>query len=147
MSDIQKMSKQQKNSGGDLSLAEIIRRSQTDFELDFYGRIAAQSPHYADVLAQLAQIYTLKGWHRAALEIDRRLSRLKPREPQVAYNLACSYCLLGRTDEALGALRRALSLGFWDIDQMLSDPDLSRLHDAPEFQDLLQTLDFEIHEN
>jgi len=131
----------------ELSLMEIIGRSQSDFELDFYGRIAARSPYYADVLAQLAQLLTLKGRHEEALEIDRRLVKLRPREPQVAYNLACSYSLLGRSDEALHELRRAIQLGYWDIDHLLSDPDLTGLHQLAEFRDLLKALDFEIPED
>ena len=130
----------------ELSLAEAIGRSQTDFELDFFGRIATASPSHAAVLKQLGPLLTLKGRHQEALEVDRRLSILRPQEPQVAYNLACSYSLLGRTYEALGALRRAIQLGYWDVDQMLMDPDLTGLHDVPEFHDLLQILDFEIPE-
>ncbi len=137
----------QNDTSAEMSLSEIIGRSQSDFELDFYSRIAARSPGYANVLIQLGQLLTLKGRHEEALEVDRRLSRIRPQEPQVAYNLACSYSLLGRTNEALGALRRAIQLGYWDIDQMLVDPDLSGLHEVPEFQDLLHSLDFEIPED
>ncbi len=128
----------------DLTLAEILTRSQSDFELDFFGRLAEKSPAYADVLVQLGQLLTLKGRHEQALEIDRRLSILRPQVPQVAYNLACSYSLLGRTHEAVDALRRAIQLGYWDIDHLLMDPDLTGLHNVPEFQALLSDLNFDV---
>jgi len=131
----------------EMSLADIIGRSQSDFELDFFSRIATQSPCYADILVQLGQLLTLKGRHDEALDIDRRLAKLRPQVPQVAYNLACSYSLLGRIHEALDALRRAIQLGYWDIDHLLMDPDLTGLHNVPEFQDLLSDLDFEILED
>lgn len=124
-------------------LSELLSRSQTDFELDFYSRIAAKSPLYVDVLIQLAQLLTQKKCHAEALEVDRRLSKLRPNDPTVVYNLACSYSLLGRANEALGALRRAIQLGYWDVDHLLIDPDLSNLHDVPEFQSLLEALDFQ----
>ncbi len=136
----------QNDTSAEMSLSEIIGRSQSDFELDFYSRIAARSPGYANVLIQLGQLLTLKGRHEEALEVDRRLSRIRPQEPQVAYNLACSYSFLD-AQMRREPLRRAIQLGYWDIDQMLVDPDLSGLHEVPEFQDLLHSLDFEIPED
>jgi Flp pilus assembly protein TadD len=134
----------QEKPPSEMSLADIISRSQSDFELDFFSRIASQAPCYADILEQLGHLLTLKGQHEKALDIDRRLAKLRPQVPQVAYNLACSYSLLGRTNEAINALRHAIELGYWDIDHLLMDPDLTGLHDIQEFQDLLSDLDFEI---
>lgn len=148
MSDLHKSkAKPQREPEGEMSLAAIIGRSQSDFELDFFSHIAGQSPCYVDILVQLSQLLTLKGRHAEALNIDRRLAKLRPQVPQVAYNLACSYSLLGRTHEALDALRRAIQLGYWDIDHLLMDPDLTGLHNVPEFRDLLSDLDFEIIED
>lgn len=131
----------------ELSLKELLDRSQADFELEFFGDIAATAPAYVEVLLPLAQLLTEQGRHAEALEVDRRLAILKPDEPLVAYNLACSYSLLGRSREALDALRAAISLGYWDVDHLKLDPDLGNLHGLPEFETLLEALDFEFAED
>ena len=61
---------------------------------------------------------------------------LRPNEATVLYNLACTYCALKRKTEALDAIRKAWQAGFREADWARRDPDLSLLHDEPEFQRL-----------
>jgi tetratricopeptide (TPR) repeat protein len=53
------------------------------------------------------------------------------------YNIACSYALLGRSDEAFAALSRALAMGFDDLDALRTDPDLASLRTDPRFNRLV----------
>src|SRR5258708_40277432 len=91
-------------------LATLRKRSQIDFEIEFFERILSRDPNYVEVLMNLGDLFTKKGCHRRALQVDLRLARLCPRNPDVLYNLACSHALLDHTTDALEALRHAASL-------------------------------------
>jgi tetratricopeptide (TPR) repeat protein len=64
---------------------------------------------------------------------------LRPNEPTVLYNAACTFCTLNRKPEALDALKRAWDAGFKDAVWARRDPDLAILHDEPEFARLYPT--------
>src|SRR4029077_10257234 len=72
-------------------LATLRKRSQLDFEIEFFERILSRDPNYVEVLINLGDLFTKKGCHRRALQVDLRLARLCPKSPAVLYNLACSH--------------------------------------------------------
>ena len=61
---------------------------------------------------------------------------LRPNEATVLYNVACVFCGLKKTDEAMGALKKAWDAGFKDPVWVRQDPDLASLHGLPEFEEL-----------
>jgi serine/threonine protein kinase/tetratricopeptide (TPR) repeat protein len=61
---------------------------------------------------------------------------LRANEASILYNAACNYCQLGRKPEALEALTKAWEAGFKDATWARRDPDLTLLHDTPEFDRL-----------
>ncbi|MDP9268415.1 MAG: protein kinase [Acidobacteriota bacterium] len=63
---------------------------------------------------------------------------LRPNDTNVLYNAACTYGLLQRKREALDALKQALDAGFGNHDWAARDPDLTCLHNDPEFLALLK---------
>jgi len=107
------------------------------FEISFYEGILAEDPDFVDALIPLAEAYTRAGLHEKGLESDRRLAKLCPDNATVHYNLACSCALTGHREEALGALERAIELGYRDADFMLKDRDLVSLHDDERFAQLI----------
>lgn len=119
------------------TLQTLTSRSQADFEIDFFERILSRDPDNVDVLRVLGDLFAEKGWHRRSLQIDLRLVALRPRDPAVCYNLACSQALLGHVTEALLALRHALSAGFRDLETLVADPDLESIRLRPEFVQML----------
>ena len=119
-------------------LSELKKRSQIDFEIDFFERILSRDPNYTDVLLQLGELFSRKRWHRRALQVDQRLAQLHPRDPFVLYNLGCSYAVLNRSSEAIAALRSAIQSGYADFEHMRDDHDLDSLRPNPEFIRLLQ---------
>jgi len=120
-------------SASECRLSTLRKRSQLDFEIDFFERILSREPNYLEVLLNLGDLFTRKGCHRRALQVDLRLAQLRPKSPTVMFNLACSHALLNQKAEALDALRRAVDLGYSDLDHLLSDPDLTALREQPEF--------------
>jgi non-specific serine/threonine protein kinase len=69
-------------------------------------------------------------------ELDMALA-LRPNDPIVLYNAACSYALLNKKVEALALLRKATECGYAILEWAARDPDLACLHGAPEFQKLV----------
>jgi tetratricopeptide (TPR) repeat protein len=109
-----------------------------DFQISFYEGILQQAPDLVDVLIPLGDAYTKRGLHEKGLEVDLRLTRLRPKDPIVFYNLACSYSLLGQMDAALESMERALALGYKDFDFLMSDSDLESLRKDPRLGQLLR---------
>ncbi len=112
---------------------------QEDFEIAFFERLIQGAPNFVEALAPLAELYTKKGRYEKGLQIDKRLARLRPGDAVVHYNLACSYALVGKKEEAFETLERAIRLGYDDFDHLKRDPDLKGLHEEPRFQALFLT--------
>ena len=119
-------------------LARLGDQNQLDFELDFFTAILKRYPDYVDVLRVLGNLLTLKGRYADGLQIDRRLVQLRPNDALAHYNLACSYALLKRPDQALKTLRRAVELGYRDFRYMREDRDLDTIRHDPRFRQLLR---------
>lgn len=113
-------------------------KEQLDFEIVFYERLLAETPDFVDALRALGEAYSRRGWYEKGLRVDEQLIRLKTGDPVVWYNLACSYSLLNRPDEAIDALRKAIGLGYDDFEYLLKDPDLSTAHRSPKLRQLLE---------
>lgn len=128
-------------SGSECPVTHLMKRSQIDFEIEFFERILSRDPNYVEVLIQLSELFSRKGCHRRALLVDQRLARLRPDDPMIAYNLACSYAVLKCANEALEALRGAIRAGYADLDYMALDPDLAILRSNPEYLRIVHALE------
>jgi tetratricopeptide (TPR) repeat protein len=119
------------------TLVRLADRNQLDFEVEFFGRILDRSPEYVDVLRVQGNNLTLKGRYAEGLQIDKRLVKLRPGDALAHYNLACSYALLKRTEQAIKNLRRAIELGYRDFRYLKEDRDLDSIRHDPRFRQLL----------
>ena len=115
-------------------------KSDPQFEIGFYEAVHRRCPDYVDVVGLLGGLYTKVGRIAEGLKMDRKLVRLEPDNPTAHYNLACSLALSKKRPDALKSLRKAVSLGYDDLDWMQQDPDLETLKADPEFQQLLRKL-------
>lgn len=111
-----------------------------DFEIGFYEKLLKKKPDYIEALIVLGDTYTKRGFYQKGLEIDKRLTRLKPDDPVVFYNLACSYSLLNLIDEACAVLKKAIELGWRDFRWLKKDPDLENLRKDPKYNQLIEGL-------
>lgn len=85
----------------------------------------------------LAVDYAVFGNEAGAIrELDKALE-LRPNDPNILYNAACTYGVLGRKAEALELLGRSKAAGFSTMDWAARDPDLSCLYDDPEFKQIV----------
>jgi serine/threonine protein kinase/Flp pilus assembly protein TadD len=83
----------------------------------------------AQNLCRLGQQERGLDWAQRAMAID-------PDDSAVCYNLACIFAILGRTEQALGSLEKAISCGFGDPDIIRNDPYLNPIRSHPRFADL-----------
>lgn len=116
------------------------KRKRKDTEIQFYESLIKKRPNFVHALISLGDAYTRRGFYEEGLAIDKKLVRLRPDDPVVHYNLACSLSLLGKLDEALQELKNAVLLGYNDFDYILKDPDLKNLHTHPEFKNFWQKI-------
>ena len=106
-------------------------------EIEFYEGVVKEKANHIDALKILGNLYTQDKQYEAGLMIDLKLIRLLPEDPNVHYNLACSFALLGRSKQALDTLRKAIIHGYKDYRHMKDDEDLASLRGSPEFQEIL----------
>jgi tetratricopeptide (TPR) repeat protein len=107
---------------------------ELDVKIDFMEGLVRRDPKYVEALQILGDHYTQRGSYQHSLKVDKRLSRLEPRNPLVFYNLACSYSLNREFDLAACALEKALKLGYRDFKWLARDPDLRPLRQHPVYR-------------
>lgn len=71
---------------------------------------------------------------RRSEEMFKRCVQLFPQQAVSYYNLACTYSLGERPDEAVQMLREAFQRGFVDVSHMARDMDLDPIRRAPVFR-------------
>ncbi len=69
-------------------------------------------------------------WAARAVQID-------PEDAGVRYNVACTFSLAGRIDEAIGYLEDAVRVGFGNREWLERDPDLAPLREDARFKSLI----------
>lgn len=116
-------------------------QDELDFEISFFEKLIKEKPDFVDALIPLGDAYTKRGLHKEGLEVDKRLAKLRPDDPVVWYNLACSYSLIKDVNSSLEALERAIGLGYRDFAFMGSDPDLKNARADKRYKGLLAKVD------
>ena len=120
--------------------AAVTPDEELDFELHFIEAILKRKPDFIEALIVLGDLYTKKGFYQKGLEIDQRLQQLRPDDPTIFYNLACSYSLVNNLDEALAAIKRSIENGYEDFNHLEWDGDLHNLRQDARFQKFLSSL-------
>ncbi len=111
------------------------------FCLEFCSEILLKRPEQLEALEMAANHFTDLGYYTDGLMLDQRLALLKPRDPGVLYNLGCSFALIGRPDDAIITLSRAVQHGYADYRHMADDRDLSSLRGDSRFRELLSIME------
>lgn len=123
-----------------MSKKEVKKEEDLDFEIKFIESVVQNRPHFVEALVALGDLYTKRGFYEKGLSIDEKLSHLRPLDPMVFYNLACSYSLLQDTRKALDAVKKAVDLGYRDFDYLQSDSDLDNLKADARFQEFFASV-------
>jgi serine/threonine protein kinase/Tfp pilus assembly protein PilF len=111
-------------------------RNMTQRRVAAFENHLKQIPEDARARILLGGDYAALGRPDDALRELNLALTLRANEASILYNAACLYCTLKKKAEALDTLRKAWEAGFRDSVWARRDPDLSLLHDDPEFQHL-----------
>lgn len=111
-------------------------KEDLDFQINFYEGLIKDKPDYIQALVILGDAYSRKKLYYKTLKIDQRLVELKPQSPDFHYNLACSYSCLGEIELAFESLKRALKLGYTDLNFMDTDEDLKNIRKDKRYQEI-----------
>jgi serine/threonine protein kinase/Tfp pilus assembly protein PilF len=84
--------------------------------------------------------WVYRGEPERALEWARRALTIDPDDSSVLYNVACTYATLGRHDDAIMGLEKAVKNGFGHREWIENDPDLQSLRGDPRFEALRKQL-------
>ena len=117
------------------------KKDDIEFEITFYESILKETPDFIEALTVIGDLYTRAGHWQKGLNVDLRLTELRPDDPVIFYNLACSYALLNQTRVALTALTKAIELGYDDFEYMKTDMDLENLFKDEHFQKYVKSLE------
>jgi tetratricopeptide (TPR) repeat protein len=117
-----------------------FKKDEDEFLIWFLEGVLESYPDYHDCLMHLGNIYTTKGMHEKGLNVDLKLVKHKPADPLVHYNLACSYSLLGDTDDAINTLKKAIELGYKDVKYLEQDSDLINIRSDERYPGLIEKL-------
>jgi tetratricopeptide (TPR) repeat protein len=110
------------------------RDDDIDFQIQFYEGILKQKGDFIQALIAVGDLYTQKGFYEQGLAVDQQLSHLRPEDPIILYNLACSYSLLNKIDEALITIQQAIAAGYENLTFLEQDSDLANLFQDEKFQ-------------
>lgn len=112
-------------------------RDYGTFCVEFCSMILERRPDQLEALEVAANHFTEMGYFSDGLALDEHLLQLRPDDPGVLYNLACSQALVGRIDDAILSLSRSVQYGYRNHRHMAADRDLDRLHGDVRFHELL----------
>ena len=118
-------------------MAEQLKHDDIDFEIAFYNGLIEKNPNFVEALVALGDLYTKARRYKEGLAVDEHLAQLKPEDPIILYNLACSYSLLEDIDKAFRAFKKAIKCGYFDLEHIERDDDLTNLRKDRRFQQYL----------
>ena len=123
------------------------KKTDHEFDMQFFESVLRRSPDYTEVIEILGGLYTKHGRIADGLRMDRKLVRFLPENATAHYNLARSLALLNRKADALRTLKKAIDLGYNDIDWMRQDPDMEVLKGHPTFESLVERIQAQSRES
>ncbi len=123
-----------------MSKKKFSGQNDSEFEIQFIEGILQRVPDFIQALTVLGDLYTKKGLYQKGLEIDLKLSSLRPDDPYILYNLACSYSLLKQIDAALSVIKLAVSNGYDHFEYLQYDHDLANLRQDSRYQEFISSL-------
>ena len=115
-------------------------KNSTKVEINFLRQLEKRLPNDIELLQVLADLYTKNNLIKEGLEIDLHLSRLDPEDSVIWYNLACSYALNKKINEAFESLFKAINLGYNDLSHIKKDQDLNNLRHDSRYEEVLKRI-------
>jgi thiol-disulfide isomerase/thioredoxin len=132
-----------RDDGTVLDLDELLKKAAASAK----GPTPQQIEQQAKPVVLRAIEESQAGEYEKALATFREAERILEKTPSspwmtaCAYNRACTYSLMGKKEEAIGQLRRAVSLGFSDLKPLQGDQDLEGIRKEKGYQEIVALLE------
>ncbi|MEO6613522.1 MAG: tetratricopeptide repeat protein [Chitinophagaceae bacterium] len=117
--------------------AAYMKMEMNDSAFGYLNTAVRLDPNSASANLNLGVVYHAMQRYDSAITYIQNAIRLDPGKPKNYYTLACSYALANKPEQAILYLRQAYERGYKNVDNLVSDPDLSGLKNYKEFQALL----------
>lgn len=111
---------------------------QYDEAVPLLQKLLDVNPNAVGALQRLGAIANAKKELEKGATLAGRVWQLLPNET-AAYNLACTFSLRRKPDEALDWLERAFKLGYASFDGLKGDADLDNVRKLPRYAELVRT--------
>jgi tetratricopeptide (TPR) repeat protein len=127
------------NSDAAKNLAIARQGSNVDEAISGLKEKLKADPHNTRLLTTMGQYYAQKGDYQNALVSLKQVLELTPEDPSAYYNISCIYARLGKVDESVMWLDRAVKKGFKDWALMKQDHDLDPIRDTEYYRRLMES--------
>lgn len=121
-------------------MAKIDDSQNMDFEIKFYEDLVDKKKDFLQALMALGDLYTKRGLYEKGLAVDKKLARMRPEDPGILYNLACSYSLVNNINQAYQVIKLAIDCGYDDFRHLEHDHDLENLLKDQRFRHYLSEM-------
>ena len=98
------------------------------------------NPEDTRALILAATVNANLGRQERAVEFAERAIAVDRDDPMLLYNVACTFAILGKADEALEALEHAVEKGWGDRAWIEHDSDLDSIRGSPRYKSLMQAM-------
>ena len=105
-----------------------------------YRALVAEDPNDGASWYRLGAVLHASGRYEDSIEASRRAAGFPDLRASALYNVACAYARLGRTDEAIASLERAVAAGYRAKGAMSQDADLASVRDDARFKNLIASM-------
>jgi hypothetical protein len=102
--------------------------------IPLWEKVVQANPVNATFAFQLAtSLLQAKDYRKAIPAFENALALRAGFPANMAYNIACSYAMLGDKEQAFTWLNKSFDMGLRNLERARVDPDLLSLHDDPRF--------------
>lgn len=105
-----------------------------------YHKALNHNRQFEEVYVNLSTAYLGAGKYDEALDTLKSLEAINPSAPLLHYNLACYHSLTENLQASMGALKKAVELGYKGFQVIQTDPDLENLRNFAEFKTWFQSV-------
>lgn len=116
----------------------LVRNKNFQKAEKLYMEVIKSEPVNNLAIYKLASLYYSEKKYDEAIEYYLKLAPNK--NPNVLYNLACTYSLINNKQEALKYLRLAVNNGFNQVSLLKTDSDLTNIRSEKQFDEIMHSV-------
>lgn len=113
--------------------------AQHEKAIESYDSAITLDPKRSELYTGMGLAYYRQQKHEKALAIFSKAIKIDPTDATARYNEACVLALMGRGDEAVGSLQKAISLDGRLLGVASTDKDFEGIRTNAQFQNLVKT--------